>query len=310
VPGRRTLIATAVILVALLALPLARDDYSLVLVTDVLIATLFAASLQFLMGAGGMTSFGHAAYFGVGAYAAALAALHGLPLPLAIAVAPIAAAGAALLLGGFAVRLAGVYLAMLTLAFAQILWSVAFQWDTVTGGSNGLVGVWPPEWLADRARYYTFTVVVVAVSAIAIVKLAQSPFGFALRASRDSELRAGAVGIDVRRTRWIGFAIAGAFAGVAGALFAFSKGSISPETLAIPRSVDALVIVLLGGLNAAFGPLVGAAVFTWLQDALARSTEYWRAAMGAGIVALVLLFPQGIAGLFTGRAFRRAAAES
>ena len=126
--------------------------------------------------------------------------------------------------------------------------------------------------------------------------MARSPFGYALRAARDAPLRAAAIGIDVRRTQWVAFALAGAFAGLAGGLFVFSKGSISPEALAIPRSVDALVMVLLGGLNALAGPLLGAAAFTWLQDVLARATEYWRAAMGATILLLALAFPMGLGG--------------
>jgi branched-chain amino acid transport system permease protein len=272
-----------------------------VLATDVLIAALFAASLQFVMGPGGMASFGHAAYFGVGAYAAALAFKHGWPMPAALAIAPFASAAAAWLLGGFAVRLAGVYLAMLTLAFAQIVWSIVFQWDAVTGGSNGIVGVWPPAILADRTRYYLFTLLVVAPALVVLVKITQSPFGFALRGARDSAVRAAAVGVNVRGTRWRAFTLSGAFAGLAGGLYAFSKGSISPETLAIPRSVDALVIVLLGGLNAIAGPLIGAAAFTWMQDALARSTDYWRAATGGMILAIVLLFPLGIGGALARR---------
>ena len=296
VPGRRAAIVSMAVFVALLALPVVRDEYAVVLATDVLIAALFAASLQFIMGPGGMTSFGHAAFFGVGAYAAALAFKHGWPMPGALAMAPVAALVAALMLGGFAVRLAGVYLAMLTLAFAQIVWSIAFQWDAVTGGSNGLVGIWPPALVAERSRYYLFTLLLVTVAFAALVAIAHAPFGYALRAARDSPMRAAAVGIDVRGTQWRAFALAGAFAGLAGGLFAFSKGSISPEVLAIPRSVDALVIVLLGGLNALAGPLVGAAAFTWLQDALARATDYWRALTGAVILALVLLFPFGIGG--------------
>ncbi len=298
-PGRRTAKVAVGVLVVLLVLPLVRDDYTLVLTTDVLIAALFAASLQFIMGPGGMTSFGHAAYFGVGAYAAALAVRHGWPMPAALALAPLAAMTAAWMLGGFAARLAGVYLAMLTLAFAQILWSIAFQWDAVTGGSNGLVGIWPPAILTDRAHYYLFALVIVAAALLAVVKIAHSPFGFALRAARDSPLRAAAVGIDVKGMQARAFAIAGAFAGLAGGLFAFSKGSISPETLAIPRSVDALVMVLLGGLNAIGGPLLGAAAFTWMQDTLARESDYWRAATGALILVLVLLFPLGIGGGIT-----------
>ena len=295
-PGRRAALVSMALFVVLLVLPLVRDEYASVLATDVLVVALFAASLQFIMGPGGMTSFGHAAFFGVGAYAAALAFKHGWPMPAALAVAPLAALVAALLLGGFAVRLAGVYLAMLTLAFAQIVWSIAFQWDAVTGGSNGLVGIWPPALLAMRSHYYLFALAIVAIALVALARIAHAPFGYALRGSRDSPLRAAAVGIDVRATQWRAFALAGGFAGLAGGLYAFSKGSISPEVLAIPRSVDALVIVLLGGLNALAGPLVGAAAFTWLQDVLARTTEYWRAAVGAVILLLVLLFPFGIGG--------------
>jgi branched-chain amino acid transport system permease protein len=132
----------------------------------------------------------------------------------------------------------------------------------------------------------------------ALVRIGRSPFGFALRGVRDSALRAEAIGIAAVSTRWRGFALAGLFAGLAGGLFAFSKGGISPESLAIPRSVDALVMVLLGGLNALFGPLLGAAVFTWLSDSLARTTEYWRALLGVLILLIVLVFPMGIGGAF------------
>jgi len=262
----------------------------------VLVFALFAASLQFMMGTGGLASFGHAAYFGLGAYAAALAARHGVAMEAAVALGWAAGLVGALLFGWFCVRLSGVYLAMLTLAFAQIVWSIAFQWDSVTGGSNGLVGVWPPAWLAAKPAYFQFTLGVTAVALIALAWIAYTPFGYSLRAARDSPLRAEASGIAVRATQWTAFTIAGAFAGLAGALYAFSKGSISPETLAIPRSVDALVMVLLGGLGALAGPLLGAAAFIGLQDWLARATEYWRAGLGAAILLIVLVVPSGIGG--------------
>jgi branched-chain amino acid transport system permease protein len=220
-------------------------------------------------------------------------------------VAPMAAAAAAFVFGWFCVRLAGVYLAMLTLAFAQITWSIAFQWDSVTGGSNGIVGVWPNDVFAGRRSFFALTLTIVAIACLALAMIANGPFGRSLRGARDSPLRAEAIGVDVAKRRWQGFVLAGGFAGIAGALFAFSKGSISPETLAIPRSIDALVMVLLGGLNALFGPLVGAATFTWLQDALARTTDYWRALVGAGILVLVLAFPNGVGGLLTWRARQR-----
>ncbi len=170
------------------------------------------------------------------------------------------------------------------------------QWDTVTGGSNGLIGVWPPDWLAARTHYYLLVLAVVSVSLIALALIAFTPFGYALRGSRDSALRAAASGIDVRARRLKAMVIAGGFAGIAGGLFAYSKGGIAPDALSIPRSVDALVMMLLGGQSALFGPLLGATAFTWLSDALARYTEYWRAWVGVGILLIVSVFPNGIGG--------------
>jgi branched-chain amino acid transport system permease protein len=297
-PGSRSAIATALLVVLALSLPLAGDPYLLVLATDILVAALFAASLQLIVATGGMISFGHAAYFGIGAYAASLATARAWPFPLALVLAPAAAAVAALAFAALAVRTSGIYLAMLTLAFAQILWSVAVQWDAVTGGSNGLTGAWPPDWLGQRTHYYLFVLVVVAVALVALAIAAFTPFGYALRGVRDSALRAAASGIDVRARRIKGLAIGAAFAGVAGALFAWSKGGVAPDALSIPKSVDALVMMLLGGQGALFGPLLGATAFTWLSDVLARVTEYWRALVGVAILLIVSVFPNGIGGTF------------
>ncbi len=271
--------------------------YLTVLSIDILISVLFACSLYFMMGPGGMHSFGHAAYFGLGAYGAALFVRGlGLPMEWALLVGPIVAALGALLFGWFSVRLSGVYLAMLTLAFAQITWAIVFQWDAVTGGSNGINGVWPSVWLSDKRSYYLLTLALVLLSCLCLRKILFSPFGYAMRAGRDAPLRAEAIGIDVKRVQWVAFVIAGGFAGVAGTLYAFSKGSISPEILHVSHSVDALVMVMLGGIQTIAGPVIGAVSFTWLHDAVARNTEYWRAMLGAIILLLVLLFPRGIAG--------------
>jgi branched-chain amino acid transport system permease protein len=286
------------LLVVLALIPVFSGGYALVLLTDVLVFALFAVSLHFLLGAGGMVSFGHAAYFGLGAYGAALLVLRaGLPMELALLLGPLAAAAGAALFGWFCVRLSGIYLAMLTLAFAQIVWSIAFQWDGVTGGSNGLVGLWPASWLGSRGAYYGATLVLCALGIAALWRIVASPFGHALRGTRDSALRAEAIGIDVRAQQWTAFIVAGSFAGLAGSLYAFSKGSISPETLSVPRSVDGLVMVLLGGVQSLAGPVWGAALFTWLEDSVSREIAYWRAAIGVVILLLVLAFPQGIAGL-------------
>ncbi|MEI7445595.1 MAG: ABC transporter permease [Burkholderiales bacterium] len=286
-----------VVVLALVPFAAGSFPYLPVLGIDILIAVLFATSLHFVMGPGGMHSFGHAAYFGLGAYGAALALkLLGLPMEAALLVAPLLALAGGLLFGWFAVRLSGVYLAMLTLAFAQIVWAGVFQWDAVTGGSNGLVGIWPASWLSSKTAYYALTLAVVVLSVWALRAMLFSPFGHALRAGRDSPLRAEAVGIDVVRVQWMGFAVSAFFGGVAGALFAFAKGTISPETISVGRSIDGLVMVLLGGVQTLAGPIVGAAAFTWLQDWIIRSTDYWRAVLGLAILALVVAFPQGIAG--------------
>jgi len=174
----------------------------------------------------------------------------------------------------------------------------------VTGGSNGLVGIWPSTWFASKTAYFYLALVLVVASLFVLRRMLLAPFGYAMRAGRDSPLRAEATGIDVVRMHWIAFAIAGWFCGLAGALFAFAKGTISPETISVSRSVDALVMVLLGGVQSLAGPIVGAAAFTWLQDTIIRATDYWRALLGAIILALVLAFPQGLAGGFAALAGR------
>jgi branched-chain amino acid transport system permease protein len=289
----------ALVLLACLPLLAKTSPYSIVLGTDVLIAIIFATSLHFIMGPGGMHSFGHAAYFGLGAYGAALLVkFAAMPMLGAIALAPFVALAGALLFGWFAVRLAGVYLAMLTLAFAQIVWSIVFQWENVTGGSNGVVGIWPTAPFNTYGTYYLLTLLLAVVSILVLRAMLFAPFGYAMRAGRDSPLRAEAIGIDVKRVHWIGFAIAGGICGIAGALFAFAKGSISPETISVGRSIDGLVMVLLGGIQTLTGPIVGAASFTLLQDTIMRQAEYWRALLGAVILLLVLVFPGGLMGSF------------
>jgi branched-chain amino acid transport system permease protein len=302
-------LVAAVTLAGLLMLPLAAklSPYTVVLGIDVLIAILFATSLHFIMGPGGMHSFGHAAYFALGAYGAGLMVKFlAAPMPAALIAAVLAASAGALLFGWFAVRLAGVYLAMLTLAFAQIVWSVLYQWQDVTGGSNGILGIWPQAPFDTRSAFYLLTLAVVTAGVLLLRRFLFAPFGYAMRAGRDSALRAEAIGIDVKRVHWIGFAIAGAFCGAAGGLFAFAKGTISPDLAWVSRSIDGMVMVLLGGIQSLIGPIVGATVLAYLQDAIMRQTSFWRGLLGAVILLLVLVFPGGIVGSLVPR-FRRKA---
>jgi branched-chain amino acid transport system permease protein len=287
----------AVWLALFLVPSLIADRYVSVLLGDIACLALFAVSLHFIMGPAGMVSFGHAAYFGLGAYAGAvLFKRAGLPMELALVLAPFAAGLFAVVYGWFCVRLSGVYLAMLTLAFAQISWSGVFQWESLTDGSNGMVGIWPAAWLAGRSVYYYLTLALCGAGIALLWRALFSPFGYALRAGRDSPLRAEAIGIDLRRYQWMAFALAGTVAGLAGAIFAFSKGSIAPSVMSVGQSTDGLVMVLLGGIDTLTGPIVGAAAFTWLRDTLARETDFWRAGLGLVILAIVLAFPKGLVG--------------
>jgi branched-chain amino acid transport system permease protein len=293
--------ALAALMLAIAA-PLVVGPFVLSVLTEMAIAVLFAASLHVMMGPGGMASFGHAAWFGIGAYGAALAVkLLAVPMPLGLLIAPLAAGSVALLFGALVVRLSGVYLAMLTLAFAQIVWAVAFQWSDFTGGDNGILGVWPPSW-AGPLSFYWIALLLCVGGALLLRRMLYAPFGFALRASRDSALRAEAIGLDPRRIRLAAFTLAGTAAGLAGGLAAYSKGSVFPNTISIGHSVDALGMVLLGGVQTMAGPIIGAIAYTGLFDALLLATDLWRAALGAAILAIVLLFPDGIAGSLQRRA--------
>jgi ABC-type branched-subunit amino acid transport system permease subunit len=296
-PMVRVLSFIALLIVVALPVLARSSPYTLVLGVDVLIAVLFAASLHFIMGPGGMHSFGHAAYFGLGAYGAALAVKwFAAPMGLALPAAAVAAAVGALLFGWFSVRLSGVYLAMLTLAFAQIVWSIVFQWEDITGGSNGVLGIWPAAPFDRLPMFFLLAVVLVAGGVLLLRRVLFAPFGYAMRCGRDSPLRAEAIGIDVKRVQWLAFALAGTVCGVAGGIFAFAKGSISPETISINHSIDGLVMVLLGGIQTLAGPIVGATVFAVLQDTVMRETEYWHALLGGIILVLVLAFPMGLVG--------------
>ena len=271
-----------------------QQPYLTVLVTDILIAVLFAASLAWLLGPAGYVSFGHAAYFGVGAYACAVALKGGAGALLSAFFGVLSAAIAAAVCGAMTLRMAGVYRAMFTLAFAQIVWSIVFQWDEVTGGSNGLFGLWLEGMFSDKA-IFAWLVLGLTVSMLSIFyRLVFSRFGYALRAVRDSRMRALALGLKPAQLEWTAYFIAGVGAAIAGVLFTFAKGSISPDVLAIPKSVEGLTMVLLGGIHTMTGAVTGAIVYVFLSDWLLRNVEYWRATLGVIVLLLVIIFPRGL----------------
>lgn len=304
-------LAVLAVLIVAAALPMFGGNYALTVGAEIAIYVIFAASLHFLMSVGGLASFGHAAYFGLGAYGIAFfAKAVGLPMIVCLLLGPLFGLIGAAVFGFFAVQLSGVYFAMLTLAFAQIVWSIAFQWVGVTGGDNGILGVWPDAWAAGPVHFYWLSLGIATFAVVLLRIIVFSPFGYALRATRDSALRSEAVGIDGKRIQWTAFVIAGTVAGIGGALFAYLKGSVFPDSLGISLSVDALVMVLLGGVETVSGAVVGAVVFKALNIWLVSQTDWSKLVLGAVIVLIVVAFPKGIVGMLeTVRARRQSRAS-
>lgn len=301
------------VLAALLALPFAArfigGETILLVVSEVLILVLFAASLQFLVGLGGMAAFGHAAYLGLGAYAAALVVRqYALPTESVLFLAPVAAVVAGLLFGWLCLRRAGAYVALLTLLVAQLAWSAAVQWVGMTGGDGGIRGLAPGAWLRalvpegllpEQSGLYYLVLALVALALVALRSMALAPFGYSLRATRDSPHRAGAIGIDRQGHRWTAFAVAGGFAGLAGGLHVYLEGGVGPDALALQTSAEALAMGLLGGMQTLSGPLLGGAVYKGAETQLLGGTpylEFWPLATGLLIVVLALFLPRGILG--------------
>ncbi|MFZ9626582.1 MAG: branched-chain amino acid ABC transporter permease [Burkholderiaceae bacterium] len=291
---------------ALLVLPLGLSDFWIFIAIEVLAFALYAISFNLLMGYGGMLSFGHAAFFGVGAYAggllvkkAGLSSLGAFMLVMPGAMA--AAALVAVAIGFFSVRRSGIYFAMLTFAFQMLLYTVALKAIGLTGGDDGLTGLRPPGALAVPANYYWFALAWVLPSVYLLDRLVRSPFGLTLRALRNNPLRVQYSGVDVRGHQLITFVIAGAFAGLAGALFAFSSGNVFPGWLNWTASATPIVMAVLGGVQSFLGPALGAAVYVVLEVTISGSTEYWPLFMGLIIMLLVLGMPRGLAGLLARR---------
>jgi branched-chain amino acid transport system permease protein len=294
-------LAAAVIVLAGLPWVLAR--YQLSILTDVLIFGLFALSLDLIMGYTGMVSFGHAGYFGLGAYGSALVLIHfGQPVPVALLAGALLAGVVAVPVGWFSTRATGIYFAMLTLAFAQFLYPVAYKWRDLTGGSDGIAGVpktalfWGGPSLASPRAFYFLVAGAVVLSLVLCHGLVRSPFGRALQAIRENERRFIALGRDPRPFKVAVFVIAAVFAGLAGALFAPFRGFASPEVMFWVLSGQGLMMVITGGIGTLVGPIVGAMVFILVQEVLSSYTEHWMIFTGAIFVLMVIFLPGGLVG--------------
>ncbi len=282
---------------ALAALAWSAGSYWQSLASDALILVILGVSLQSMMALGGLVSFGHAAYFGLGAYGAALShTLWGWSLPGALAAGCVAALAVAVAFGGVLVRSAGVYLAMLSLALAQVLWAAASQWVSLTGGDNGVIGL---SLVSDDTRplFFALLLGLALLSIAALARLSRSTLGAALQAVRDAPQRAAASGLPVQRIKYRIYVESATLAGLAGGLFAAHQGAVFPSVASVATSVDALLVILLGGVHHLWGTVAGAAVLVWAGAELGRGFDYWRGALGLLVMVIMVVAPSGLLGV-------------
>jgi branched-chain amino acid transport system permease protein len=265
---------------------------------EMLVFGLYAVTFNLLLGYGGMLAFGHAVFFGIGAYALAIlmkkAGFSALP---AAVLSPLVAGLAGAAIGYFCIRLSGIYLGMLTFAFQMLVYTLVLKSYDFTGGDDGLSGLNSTGWAATpRGLYYVILMVVLA-ALLLLWRLTRSPFGLALEAQRGNARRASALGMDVALHRWLTFVVASSFAGLAGALFALANHNVFPGWLNWTASATPIVMTILGGMHSFIGPLVGSIIYVLMQTFLTGFTEYWALFLGAAIILLVMLMPNGITGL-------------
>jgi len=285
-------------LAALAALGAVLSPFQAIFVSQMLIAGLLAVSLNLILGYGGMVHFGHAAFYGIGAYAVALLATrYNVPVFAAMLIAPFVSALIAIPVGWFCVRRVRLYFAILTLAFGQILYSIVFEAYDFTGGDNGIHGIPVPDLINTPTNFYLFTVLVFGVSLAAMRVITHAPFVLLLRAIRENAERAQFIGVDVRRHLLATFVIGSFFAGIAGALMAELNRFVSPDMLFWASSSEPLLASLLGGMFSLIGPAVGAALLVFLNIFITRFTEYWPTVLGLLTIAIVLIAPTGLVGL-------------
>jgi branched-chain amino acid transport system permease protein len=292
----------------LMAVPLVAGRFYQYLLTQILIASLVAVAFNLLLGTTGLLSFGQAAFYGVGAYTVGLLATKaGVSTLPALLLAPVFAAAVAALIGFFCVRLSGVHFAMLTLAFGQLVFTVAFKWYGFTGGDNGIQGI-PVRPLpggleigSTQSMYY-FALAVVGLSVEILRRIRSSPFGATLKSIRENNQRAAYLGVNVKLYQWTAFVIAGAFTGLAGGLYALMEKSITPDIIHWTKSGEPVFMTIIGGIYTFAGPVVGAVVFTVLNSYLVAWTEKWALVLGIILLVMVLLLPGGVVGFINEKA--------
>ncbi|MCB2191183.1 MAG: branched-chain amino acid ABC transporter permease [Deltaproteobacteria bacterium] len=296
--SRKTLAWSAAVFAALLLLPLVLGEFWVLVLTEILILGLFAVSFNMIFGYMGQLSFGHAAYYGVGAYTTGLLMVKaGMPLGICLLASMVMAGAVALVLGYFCIRLTGIYFAILTMAFGQLIFYIIFQWYDFTGGDNGLQGIQPPAMLDGAWSYYYFALLVVTAGVFVMWVISESPFGYTMRAIRDNTQRTRFVGLNTKKYMLINFVLAAMFAGLAGGLWGPFNRSLAPDLCNWHQSGVPVFMTIIGGPAGFVGPLIGSVIYTFLMAFITGFTEYWPLTIGIIITLVVLFLPGGVWGL-------------
>ena len=303
----RAMAVALIALAATAALPLVLSSYQVGLATEILIFGVLAMSIDILAGFAGRTSLGHGAIFGVSGYVVVYASAQaGLPPAVAFLLGVLAATAVAVVFGLLAVRTSGVYFLLLTLALGMIVWGICLRWTQVTGGENGLRGDVRPALLVGHRAFYWAVLAGVTVVSYAMWRFVRSPFGLTLLGIRDSESRMESLGYNVPLHLFVGFAMSGFFAGIAGALYAMFNNFVSPSTVALAQSVEGVLMMIAGGVGTLFGGFVGAAAVIALENVVSAYTERWQMALGATFILLMIFAPEGIIGTLRALLTRKA----
>jgi len=287
-----------------LLLPFLFSNYYVGLATQIFIMAIFAMSLDILVGHTGLPSMGHAAYYGVAAYATGFLCLAGVKNFWLVIVLGMGLGGlAAAFFGLLALRAQGPYFMLITLALSQVLWGIAFKWRSLTRGDDGLPGIGRPDIglgidLKPDLYFYYFTVAIFLIVVFALFILLNSPFGYTLRGIRESESRMKALGYPVWLYKYASFIFAGIFAGISGVLWVYYSGFVNPSYFAVDLSVKALLMLILGGSGSLFGPLIGAGIIVLLENLVSGFTERWSLVLGIVYVTVIMLFSEGIFSVF------------
>ncbi len=300
----KILVVAAVLAVLVIIVPTS-GSFVILLATRALAFAILAMSVDLLLGYTGLASMGQAAYFGVGAYLTAVFATKfqfgmGWDFWLVVVMGILLGAALAAVFGLFAIRASGVYFLMITLALGQCVWGLAYRWNSLTGGDNGINMTGRPKFGLDLSNEVTFFYLVFgffAVSLVLLYVLVRSPFGRSLAGIRERELRMQILGYNTWLHKYIAFIIAGGFGGLAGVLWALTNGHVSPETVVLTTSVDALLMVVLGGAGTLVGGAIGSFIVIALREYLSTLVPWWQYVLGAVYVLTILYLPSGLMGI-------------